>query len=81
MEQNQDNQVAQISADRVLLQAIGAIEQSGCANAGIGCNLTETGSAELEASFAGVTYGLTQNSAANTSASFGSVAAVPYISQ
>ena len=43
----------------VLLQAIGAIEQSGCANAGLGSNLTEAGTVELDASFAGVTIAAT----------------------
>ena len=41
-------------ADLVLLNAIKVIENSGLANAGLGCNLTAQGTAELDSSFAGI---------------------------
>ena len=38
----------------MLLLTIQTVEKSGLANAGIGCNLTLQGTAELEASFASI---------------------------
>ena len=52
-----------------MLETIVAIEKSTAANAGVGCNLTQSGTAELEASFASVQQ---------DSEFYGSVAAVNY---
>ena len=52
-----------------MLETIMAIEKSTVANAGLGCHLTQSGTAELESSFASVSY---------EASCFGSVAAVDY---
>lgn len=53
----------------MMLETIMAIEKSTVANAGLGCNLTHSGTAELESSFASVS---------REASCYGSVAAVDY---
>lgn len=61
------------SAESILVDTIGLIENSGWVNAGVGCALTCEGTAELDASFASIRQDLT-----NGSCVYASVASVPF---